>query len=113
MRRVVLVVTLAVLVIVVIGSWALLAAQSNMTSTINSNESIKTTPLVYCGKIPLGKMWSWWRDVCVELSEEFKSRVTNIVKNDSDVQKLLDDGYSIVSIKPMFKVVVDADGNVN
>ncbi|MEM2755249.1 MAG: hypothetical protein QW563_05745 [Candidatus Methanomethylicia archaeon] len=113
MRRTVLVATLSVLVVMaVIGSWALLAAQSNITSTTSSNELNITTPPICCRGIPLGKIRNWWGGIRVELSEEFKSKVTNIVKNDPDVQKLLDDGYNIVSIRPIFKVIIDANGNV-
>jgi len=113
MKKAVLVATLAILVMVAaIGSWTLLAAQSNIANTTNSDRSTITTLPIYCGERPLNKIWSWRKGVYVELSEEFKDKVTNIVKNDPDVKKLLDDGYNIVYIKPVFKVSVDANGNV-
>ena len=120
MKRAVLVATLAILMMMAaIGSWTLLAAQSNIVNTTNSDKSSIATSPIYCGERPLNKMWSWiskmwgWRrGVHVELSEEFKDKVTNIVKNDPDVKKLIDDGYNITSIKPVFKVSVDANGNV-
>jgi len=113
MKRAVLVAALAILVIMAaIGSWALLAAQSSTANTINSDKSTITTPKIYCWGKPLSRMWSWGKGVYVELSEEFRDKVISIVKNDPDAKKLLDDGYNIISIKPIFKVGVDANGNV-
>lgn len=48
----------------------------------------------------------------VEVSAEFEQNVTNIAKSDTDVQKLLADGYNITSVRPVIKSVVDADGYV-
>lgn len=47
-----------------------------------------------------------------EVSEGFKDKVLTIAKSDGDVQKLLNDGYSIVNIKPIVKVIVGDDGSV-
>ena len=48
----------------------------------------------------------------VEVSTEFEQKVTDIAKNDSDVQNLLADGYNVTSVRPIIKTVVDGDGNV-
>jgi hypothetical protein len=48
----------------------------------------------------------------VEVSSEFKEKVTNIATNDTDVQQLLDEGYNVTRVMPIFKTVVDGDGNV-
>jgi hypothetical protein len=48
----------------------------------------------------------------IEVSAEFEQKVTDIAKNDTDVQNLLADGYNITAIRPIFKSVVDADGYV-
>jgi hypothetical protein len=48
----------------------------------------------------------------VEVSEEFEENVVTIVKSDSDVQDLLDDGYNITGVRPIIKSIVEADGNV-
>lgn len=48
----------------------------------------------------------------IEVSDEFQQKVTDIAKNDSDVQNLLAEGYNITAIRPIIKTVVDADGNV-
>jgi hypothetical protein len=48
----------------------------------------------------------------IEVSSDFTANVTNIAKNDSDVQNLLNSGYNITGIMPMFKTIVDGNGNV-
>lgn len=48
----------------------------------------------------------------VEVSDEFKENVTDIAKGDEDVQDLLDDGYNIIEVRPIFKAVVEGDGSV-
>lgn len=48
----------------------------------------------------------------IEVSEEFEQKVTDIAKDDTDVQNLLADGYNVTAIRPRIKTVVDADGCV-
>jgi hypothetical protein len=48
----------------------------------------------------------------IEVSTEFQQKVTDIVKNDSDVQNLIADGYNVTAIRPIIKTVVNADGSV-
>jgi hypothetical protein len=48
----------------------------------------------------------------VEVSAEFKEKVTSIAKNDTDVQQLLNEGYNITRVMPIIKTIVDGDGNV-
>ncbi|MEM3553722.1 MAG: hypothetical protein QXU45_08690 [Candidatus Bathyarchaeia archaeon] len=48
----------------------------------------------------------------IEVSEEYKENVINIVKNDTDVQNLLNDGYNITGVKPIIKTAVEGDGTV-
>ena len=48
----------------------------------------------------------------IEVSEEFKQKVTDIAENDPDVQNLLADGYNVTAVRPIIKSVVDADGYV-
>jgi hypothetical protein len=48
----------------------------------------------------------------VEVSAEFKEKVTNIATNDTDVQQLLAEGYNVTRVMPIFKTIVDGDGNV-
>ncbi len=48
----------------------------------------------------------------IEVSEEFKERVINVAKGDPDVQKLHDEGYSIMGIIPIIKAIVQEDGTL-
>ena len=48
----------------------------------------------------------------IQVSDEFTQNVTNIVKSDSDVQNLLNQGYNITSIRPVISTVIDGNGNV-
>jgi hypothetical protein len=49
----------------------------------------------------------------VELSEEFKQKVISIAKSDEDVQNLLNSGYNVSSIMPMYmKLTVQENGQV-
>jgi hypothetical protein len=48
----------------------------------------------------------------VQVSADFTANVTNIAKNDSDVQNLLSQGYNITSIHPVISTTIDGNGNV-
>lgn len=48
----------------------------------------------------------------VEVSAEFEEKVTNIAKNDTDVQQLLNEGYNVTRVMPIVKTIIDGDGNV-
>src|SRR3990170_5059589 len=47
-----------------------------------------------------------------EVSDEYKTAITTIAKSDTDVQKLLADGYNVTRVMPIVKAVIDAQGNV-
>ena len=48
----------------------------------------------------------------IQVSSDFTQNVTNIAKNDTDVQNLLNNGYNITSIRPVISTVIDGNGNV-
>ncbi|MFB3888228.1 MAG: hypothetical protein ACE14S_01975 [Candidatus Bathyarchaeia archaeon] len=48
----------------------------------------------------------------IEVSAEFTAKVTNIAGNDTDIQKLMAEGYNVTAVRPIVKAVVDADGTV-
>ncbi|MEM1674580.1 MAG: hypothetical protein QXE14_01040 [Candidatus Bathyarchaeia archaeon] len=63
--------------------------------------------------------WEWsmrdkfFRGFQVELSEGFKNRVLEIIKSDEDVQRLLNEGYNVSSIKiAQVKLVVRESGEI-
>jgi hypothetical protein len=48
----------------------------------------------------------------IEISSEYNATVTDILEGDSDVQNLISEGYTIQSINPKIKTVIEADGTV-
>ena len=48
----------------------------------------------------------------VQVSDEFKTSVLNIANADSDVQKLIADGYSVTGVMPIITRTVDGSGNI-
>jgi hypothetical protein len=48
----------------------------------------------------------------VEISSAYNQTVMSIAESDSDVQNLIADGYSVSSVRPIIKSVVEADGSV-
>jgi len=48
----------------------------------------------------------------IEVSEEFKAKAIAIAGGDTDVQGLLNNGYSITRVMPIIKSTVDANGDV-
>ncbi len=48
----------------------------------------------------------------IEVSDEYKTAVTAIAENDTDVQALLADGYNVTRVMPIVKTVIDAEGNI-
>ncbi|MCW4046753.1 MAG: hypothetical protein NWE99_04215 [Candidatus Bathyarchaeota archaeon] len=48
----------------------------------------------------------------IQVSTEFEQNVTDIAKNDADVQNLLADGYNVTAVRPIITTVIDANGNV-
>lgn len=62
------------------------------------------------------RCWRWLprcRDFEVEISEEFKEEVLNIAKADEDVQRLLNEGYNVSSIRvARIRLVVQEGGKI-
>jgi hypothetical protein len=48
----------------------------------------------------------------MQVSSDFTANVTSIANNDSDVQKLLSQGYNITSIRPVITTSIDGNGNI-
>ena len=48
----------------------------------------------------------------IQVSSDYTQNVTNIVKNDSDVQNLLNEGYNITSVRPVVSTIIDGNGNI-
>ncbi|MBS7642944.1 MAG: hypothetical protein QW374_00490 [Candidatus Bathyarchaeia archaeon] len=48
----------------------------------------------------------------IEISEEYKAKILDILYSDSDVEKLLKEGYNITTIIPIIKAVIQGNGEV-
>ena len=48
----------------------------------------------------------------IQVSDEYKTAVTTIAQNDTDVQQLIADGYNVTRVMPIVTTVIDAEGNV-
>lgn len=48
----------------------------------------------------------------IEVSSEYTATVNAILNSDTDIQKLIAEGYNVTSIRPVIKCTVEADGTV-
>jgi hypothetical protein len=48
----------------------------------------------------------------IQVSSDFTQNVTNIARNDTDVQNLISQGFNITSVRPIISMVVDGNGNI-
>ena len=48
----------------------------------------------------------------IQVSSDFTQNVTNIAKNDTDVQNLISQGFNITSVRPVISTMVDGNGNI-
>lgn len=48
----------------------------------------------------------------IQVSSDYTQNVTNIAKNDPDVQDLLNEGYNITSVRLVISTVIDGNGNI-
>lgn len=123
LRRTILLVILglAVLGAVAFSLYNVLAYNSFTNAVVQKN-GLKISPCIVDSRnftcIPK-RGWKWpvegkfFRGFQVELSEGFKNRVLEIIKADGDVQRLLNEGYNVSSIKiAQVKFVVQEGGEI-
>ena len=60
----------------------------------------------------MGRGFEGFGPGAIQISSDFTANVTNIAKNDVDVQNLLNQGYNITVIRPVISTTVDGNGNV-
>ncbi len=48
----------------------------------------------------------------IEVSAEYNATITTILDNDTDAKNLISEGYTVQSINPLVKTVIEADGTV-
>ena len=63
---------------------------------------------------PVRRLWLWARGRYrfVDISDEFKSKVIEIVDNDPDGAALLAEGYTFKEVRPNIQVTVGAEGEL-
>jgi hypothetical protein len=89
---------------------------TNATDTI-TGDSTNIVPGWGEGPMGFGRHGRGFGGVCggfgpIEVSDEYKTAVTTIAESDTDVQKLLADGYNVTRVMPIVKTVIDAEGNI-
>lgn len=97
----------AVALSAIIGGIALTAYAAD--NTRENGTQVEQISKEFYGFRPL--RWAW-RGERFEISAEYNETVISIAQSDEDVQNLLSDGYSISSIKPIIKRIIEADGGV-
>jgi|GEM_PF-3025678 len=108
------VVFLAVVAVAAVIGWAALNAYSTL-ATVNvttKTDVVNSWPTARIAHINARKGIPISVNKAIEVSEEFKQKVINIAKSDADVQKLLNEGYNIVAVRPVIKTMVMGDGTV-
>jgi hypothetical protein len=106
---------------------ATVAADSEITtSSINATDNgpngfngfghgpmmMGTEPNFDMGQRGMGRGFGGFDPGAIQISSDFTANVTNIAKNDVDVQNLLNQGYNITAIRPVISTTVDGNGNV-
>ena len=91
-------------------------------SSVNSTSDNASAPFVMGEMRFSGPGGFGGRDMCrgfgsegfdaIQISSDFTANVTNIAKNDSDVQNLLSQGYNITSIRPIITTAIDGNGTI-
>jgi hypothetical protein len=113
-----------IITLVVITTIAIVYAQQGVL--VNNNTIEPLGKRWGCGDTvanktyPLHLMYLWrfrgyWRNAklqVIETSEEYKAKVIEILNNDADAKKFLENGYNITLIRPIVKLYVQGDGNV-
>jgi hypothetical protein len=87
-----------------------------------SDEEVERIPQIAKGETAKG-LHTCWNNLIkrckltkisnrIEISEEYKANIRNILNSDEDVKKLLENGYNITAITPIIKAVVQGNGEV-
>ena len=59
-----------------------------------------------------GPLGGCGRGGSVTVGQEYKDNVINITESDTDVQKLLAEGYNVTGVRPIISTTIEADGTV-
>lgn len=127
-RKVKVMMVTTVLILTILSGIAFLAYASRGTSDLNAlmtyangaTNDANTIGNVTCNyggfyggmRAFAGPDHRWRPGEFLTVSQEFQDNVVNITESDSDVQKLLADGYNITGVRPIVSATVEADGTV-
>mgnify|MGYP001772959377 CR=1 FL=1 len=76
----------------------------------NTTKEVVPKHLMYLWRFRWG--WGAIKPQTIEISEEYKKKVVDILEKDSDTRALIKEGYNITLIRPLIKVYVKGDGSV-
>jgi hypothetical protein len=79
---------------------------------LNGSMMMGVEPRFGMGQRGLDRGYGGFGAGAIQVSSDFTANVTNIAKNDSDVQNLLNQGYNITSIHPVINTTIDGNGNI-
>lgn len=95
---------------------------SDVQPTLSSLNATSNAGLFFNGHLGFGEYGGMNRECrgvgrlgefgAIQVSSDFTQNVTNIAKNDSDVQNLLSQGFNITSVRPIISSMVDGNGNI-
>ena len=111
----VVIAAIAALAVAVIAASAVALAQANQTQRYWRSWLRPTEDTPSAGAQVGGR---WLRSFGrrgffkMEVSEEYTSKVLDILKSDPDASKLLSDGYNVTAVRPIVTLSVAGDGTV-
>lgn len=77
---------------------------------VDDSKNFEVQKMIRYRYLPPGKGLGLIKNV--ELSEEFKNNILDILGSNENTSKLLDEGYEVTLIRPIIKLVVLGDGSV-
>ena len=92
------------------GVWAV-SARNDMQNNGNGEECSIFQGMLRQAR--LGRRHGWGRFGRLEVGEEYKENAVQIAENDEDVQALLDEGYSVIRVRPMVRARVGPEGKID
>jgi len=96
------------LIVAIEGALALANAQ-------NANNEIHGRAFIAPPDLKVGTWFKWrWGSSSrlIQVSSEYNQTVMDILKSNGEVLRLLEQGYSVVSIRPIIRAYVEGDGTV-
>jgi hypothetical protein len=121
-RKIKILMISTVLVLAVLSGIALLA-YANANGATNDTSTTNNGPWYYSGQYcnvtrpffgqhAFAGGWGGFGGRFINVSQEYKDNVINIIESNSTVKNLLNEGYNITGVRPIISATVEADGTV-